>query len=327
MAGSRAARRHRVVSVVVDEMSAFEPVVAAEFFGIGESWRGIPWYRFTVCSPDPSPVRLGLFKVEVEHGVEALRGADTVIIPAWCDTRRRPSPALVDALRAAHRRGARMVSFCTGAFALAEAGILDGRPATTHWAAVEEFEQRFPSVRLDPAVLYVDDGDVLTSAGAAASIDLSIHIIRRDLGAEIANAIARSMVIPPHRAGGQAQYVDAPVPARSLAEEDPVAAVLDWARRHLAEPLSIERLAAQAMVGPRHFTRRFRAITGTTPHQWVLAQRLALAQRLLETTDDPIERVADAAGFGTAAAFRLHFQRSLGTSPLAYRKTFRHSVA
>jgi AraC family transcriptional activator FtrA len=228
---------------------------------------------------------------------------------------------LLDALRAAHRRGARIMSVCTGAFVLAAAGLLDGRPATTHWMYTEELAARFPEVRVDPRVLYVDDGDVLTSAGTAAGIDLCLHVVRLDHGAEVANAVARRMVVPPHRDGGQAQYVESPL--ASGPGDDPLGGTLGWALEHLDEPLSVADLARRAAISPRSFARHFLRVTGTTPHQWLLSQRLLLAERLLESSDLSVERVASRSGFGSAAALRAHFQRARATSPSAYRRLFR----
>jgi len=317
-----ASKRHRVVSVLVDGMAAFEPSVADEFFGYDRSELfGVPWYRYATCTPGPSPVRIGGFRVVEEHGLDALRRADTVVVAGWCDPERPGGEALTDALRAAHARGARMVSYCTGAFALAEAGLLDGRPATTHWAHADVFRARYPQVDLDPSVLYVDDGDVLTSAGSAASIDLSVHIVQRDFGADVATRLARDLVVSPHRRGGQAQFIQSPVgPPEECS--DGLGEALEWATAHLDEELSVAMLAEVALMSPRHFARRFRETTGTTPHQWILTQRVGTARRLLETTDASVEQVAAQSGFGSAAALRLQFRRSLGTSPTAYRRTF-----
>jgi AraC family transcriptional regulator, transcriptional activator FtrA len=317
------ARRHRVVCVLADGMTSIGPAIANDFFGA--PWDlGVPWYRYTVCAADPSPIRVGALHVQVEHGVSALSRADTVIIPGRGI--HPPAPELLAALARAYQRGARMVSFCTGAYVLAEAGLLDGRPATTLWTHADRFRARFPAVRLNPAVLYVDDGQVLTSAGNAASADLALHILRSDHGADIANTVARHMVVPPHRRGGQAQYVETPVAARAETG-DHLAATLEWAMRRLGQPLPVKVLAAHCSLSPRQFTRQFRQATGTTPHQWLLTQRLALAQRLLETTAQSIDQIAASAGFGTPAAMRLQFQKALDTSPAAYRRTFRSSSA
>jgi AraC family transcriptional activator FtrA len=301
-------------------MSPLEISVATEFLGIERPQVGAHWYRLTICAPEPGPVALeGGMTLQVDRGLDATRRADTVLVPGWCG-RGATEPAVVEALRRAHQRGARLVSFCTGAFALAAAGALDGRRATTHWDAADELRRRYPQVDVDPDVLYIEDGNVWTSAGSAASIDCALAIVRADHGAEVANELARDLVVPPHRQGGQAQFVAAPVPADR--DGDPLAVSLDWALERLAQPLSVADLAAHANLSPRQFNRRFRDATGTTPHQWLLAQRLLLARRLLETTDVPVERVAEEAGFGSPAALRLHFQRSLHTSPQAYRRVF-----
>ena len=302
-------------------MNPLEISVAAEFLGIEPAEPGGLWYRFTICTPEPGLVALeGGLTLHVEKGLDVIRRANTVLIPGWCDGHTAPSPEVLAALRAAHARGARMVSFCMGAFALAAAGVLDGRRATTHWDAAADFGRRFPSVDLDPDVLYVQDGEVWTSAGSAASIDCALALIRHDHGAAVANDLARDLVVAPHRQGGQAQFVAAPLPVDRGA--DPLAMSLDWAVERLDQPLTVGDLAEHAHLSARQFSRRFREATGTTPHQWLLAQRVLLARRLLETTDLPIERVADQAGFGSSAALRMHFQRSLRTSPLAYRRVF-----
>jgi transcriptional regulator GlxA family with amidase domain len=217
------------------------------------------------------------------------------------------------------------VSFCTGAFALAAAGVLDGRRATTHWDAADDLRRLHPDVEVDPDVLYIQDGDIWTSAGSAASIDCALALVRADYGAEVANDLARDLVVPPHRQGGQAQFVAAPVPLDTGG--DPLAESLDWALERLDQPLGVAELAEHAHLSPRQFSRRFRDATGTTPHQWLLAQRILLARRLLETSDLPVERVAEQAGFGSPAALRLHFQRQLHTSPQAYRRVFAEAAS
>jgi AraC family transcriptional activator FtrA len=227
------------------------------------------------------------------------------------------------ALRRAHRRGARFASLCSGAYVLAFAGLLDGAPATTHWMYADDFAHRFPRIEVHPGVLYVGDGNVWTSAGTAAAIDLCLHLVRMDHGAEVANVVARRMVVPAHRDGGQAQYVQAPVP--ETCSDDDLATTLDWAVQHLDRELAVEDLARRARMSPRTFARRFKLATGTTPLQWVLTQRVVLAQRLLEGTDLPIEAVANRCGFGSAATLRQHFARVVGTSPVAYRQTFRRA--
>jgi AraC family transcriptional regulator, transcriptional activator FtrA len=320
-----AGRHHRVVCVLADGMSSIGTAIANDFFGAPwDQYLGVPWYHYTVCTADPSPIRVGALCVQVRHGVAALSRADTVIIPGRGT--RAPTPELLAALIRAYQRGARMVSFCTGAYVLAEAGLLDGRPATTLWTHAERFRARFPAVQLNPAVLYVDDGQILTSAGNAASADLALHILRTDHGAEIANTVARQAVLPPHRSGGQAQYIETPVAVRPESG-DRLGATMEWAMQRLGQPLPVTALAAHCALSTRQFTRQFRQATGTTPHQWLVTQRLALAQRLLETTGQSIDHIAAMAGFGTPSAMRLQFQKALDTSPAAYRQTFRGSPA
>ncbi len=313
-------RRHRVVAVVTDDVSPFEFAVACEVFGVDRSEDiGAPWYDFVVCAADPSPVRAKTgFTIGTSHGLEALRRADTIVVPA-SDQAQYNQPLLAE-LRRAHERGARIMSVCTGAFALAAAGLLDGRRATTHWMHSAELARRYPEVKVDPGVLYVDDGDVLTSAGTAAGIDLCLHVVRLDYGAEAANIVARRMVVSPHRDGGQAQFVNHPLPDRPPA--DCFTETLEWVQANLDQSLSVADLASRSAMSPRTFARRFRDSHGATPHQWLLHQRVLLARRLLETTDLSIELVAARCGFGTATNLRQHFQRIVRTTPNAYRRGF-----
>jgi transcriptional regulator GlxA family with amidase domain len=301
----------------------FEMSVPCEVFGIERPEVVFPWpYELIVASMhgnEPLMTHNG-FSIQTPYTLADLRRADTIVIPAWPNVDQPPSAPLLTELRAAHARGARVMSFCSGAFVLAYAGILDGKRASTHWMYADTMAARFPAVAVDRNVLYVDEGDILTSAGTAAAIDLCLHVIREDLGAEAANIVARRMVVPPHRDGGQAQYVQAPVP--SCSSDDPIAGALDWAVEHLDQPLSVEKLARHAAMSPRTFARRFRDVTGTTPHQWLLRQRVLHAQRLLETTDEPVERIATRCGFSSAAVLREHFTRIAGTAPLTYRRTF-----
>lgn len=316
---------HTVAAVVANGVSPFELAVACEVFGLERPELGVPWYRFLVCAAEPSPIRTAVgFSLNTPHGLDALAAADTLVLPSWRVDEQPPRP-LLDAVLAAYRRGARLASICSGAFVLAAAGVLDGRPATTHWMYAARLAARYPKIRVDPDVLYVDDGRILTSAGTAAGIDLCLHVVRLDYGAEIANMVARRMVVPPHRDGGQAQYVDAPVPSAPAA--DPLGDTLAWAMANLDRPLAVCNLARRAAMSERTFLRRFRAATGATPHRWLLDQRLLLARRLLETTDAPIEHVATLSGLGSAATLRLHFKQRLFTSPLAYRRLFARDVA
>ncbi|OPC79841.1 AraC family transcriptional regulator [Embleya scabrispora] len=326
-----------VAVAVVDDAAiptwdVYELAIACAVFGTPQPELTDTWYDFRVCaeSPDPAPEASVTeapgfsFGIRTPYGWDALAGADTVIVaavPQECVDHDVDLPApFLTALRAAADAGARMVSLCTGAFALAAAGILDGRRATAHWAHTEQLARRHPEVTVDDSVLYVDDGSVLTSAGMTAGLDLCLHIVRTDLGAHIANQLARRLVVQAHRPGGQAQFVDLSVPA---GDDEGLAPVLHWAGRHLDRPLTVDDLARRARMSPRTFFRRLQAATGTTPLQWLLNQRLARAQSLLETTDLPIEQIGEHSGLGTAANLRHHFAARLGTSPADYRRAFR----
>lgn len=311
-----------VAVAVTDGMLHFELSVAYEVFGSAPADVAGPWYRLLGCGT--GTVRAGGFRLEPDHGFDRLPTADTVIVPGWADVDVDPPGDLVDAVRAAHRAGARVASLCTGAFVLAAAGLLDGRRATTHWAHTEALAARYPRVEVDPDVLYVDNGSVLTSAGKAAAMDLCLHLVRLDRGSAVANAVARRLVVPPHRAGGQAQFVPSPVPAQ---EDHPLAELFPWAIERLEHPLTVEDLARRAAMSSRNLGRRFRSVTGTTPLQWLLTQRIRRAQELLETTDDSVEAIAAATGMGTATTLRRHFNRTVGVPPDTYRRTFRRSHA
>ena len=316
-----------VVSVVVADglVGSFGLGVSAEVFGYDRRQMGLPRFDFALVSEAPGVLRTDTgIPITVEHGLERLERSDIISITAWELFDRVPSPALLDALRAAHARGAIIVSHCTGAFVLAAAGLLDGKRVTTHWKYAGELAARYPDVEVDPSVLYVDNGQVITGAGTAAGVDTLLHLVRREWGAAAANALAREMVVPPHRDGGQAQFIDAPVPA---CQDDLLGAVLEWAQHHLAEDISVETLARRALMSPRSFARRFKATTGTTPHAWLLGRRLSAAEALLEESDAPVEEIARLAGFGTAAGLREQFGRRRGVSPRAYRQTFRAGAA
>ncbi|MFB9477220.1 helix-turn-helix domain-containing protein [Nonomuraea salmonea] len=315
---------HRVTALVRPGQSTFELACAAQVFGIQRPELPAA-YTFGVCAehPGPVPTRAG-YDMLVTDGLDALTHTDTVIIPGWLPPADPPSPAVTDALRRAHARGARLVSICSGAFALAHAGLLDGRTATTHWGLTAELAARFPHVHVDPDVLYVDHGDLATSAGAGAGIDLCIHLVRRDQGARHAAHIARAMVMPPHREGGQLQYTAPPRPAQI---DGTLAPLLDWATARLAEPLTVETMAARAGQSARTLTRRFIDQLGISPGQWLLAQRIAAAQDLLETSDLPLDAVARRSGLSSATNLRRRFHTALGTTPGAYRRAFRGRTA
>jgi AraC family transcriptional regulator, transcriptional activator FtrA len=314
---------HRVVTVLAPGANPFEFAVACEVFGLRRPELGEPLYDHRLAGITRRVQVNGGWHVDLDHGLEALDDADTVVMPA-APIDGVPDE-LLDALRAAYDRGARMVSFCSGAFALAAAGILDGRAAATHWMYADELARRYPKVRIDGEVLYVDDGQVLTSAGTAAALDLALHIVRCDHGAEIANQLARRMIVPPHRDGGQAQFAVSPVPR--TVEDDPLGPVLEWMVEHLDEQLTVAQLARMAAMSPRTFARRFGATTGTTPLRWLHHQRVTRAQELLEVTDLGIDSIAARVGFGTATNLRQHFRRVTTTTPAAYRQRFRRESA
>ncbi|MFC5669644.1 helix-turn-helix domain-containing protein [Streptomyces incanus] len=307
-----------VALAVTDGMLHFELALACEVFGANMTGVADPWYSVATCGP--SAVRLGRFRLEPDHRLDRLSRADTVIVPGWADVDEDPPGALVDAVRMAHEAGARVASLCTGAFVLAAAGLLDGKRATTHWAHTQELAARYPRVTVDPGVLYVDNGSVLTSAGKAAAMDLCLHLVRLDHGSSIANTLARRLVMPPHRDGGQAQFVTTPVPAP---DNHPLAELFPWVIQRLDHPLTVEDLARQARMSSRNLGRHFRSATGTTPLQWLLTQRIRHAQELLETTNDTVDTIAAATGMNTATTLRRHFNRTVGVPPDTYRRTFR----
>jgi transcriptional regulator GlxA family with amidase domain len=310
-------RIRNVAVLLPDPVSVFELGVATEVFGLDRSAQGLPLIDFAVVRWQRGPIRTTSgFTIDTPHKLDRAEAADLLIVPSWPDPD-MPPPAVCRALRSAVDRGAWVVGFCSGAFALAHAGLLDGRRATTHWFYAERFAGLFPQIELDPAVLYVAEGPVMTSAGTSAAIDLCLHLLRVTEGPEVANAIARRMIVPPQRDGGQAQYIELPVPSC-----DSLAPLLAWMNQHLDQEQSVAELARRALMSPRTFARRFRAETGTTPLHWLTGQRVLHAQRLLETTDQDVESVARLCGFGNAATLRHHFQARVGTSPQRYRRMF-----
>jgi AraC family transcriptional regulator, transcriptional activator FtrA len=311
----------RVAVLVLDNVAPFELGVLCEVFGTDRVKDGFPGYEFHTCSPDGGPVRTRSgWMLTPTADLAPLETADLVAVPAYpldCPT----PPEVADALRRAADRGAYVLSVCSGAFLLAEAGLLEGRRCTTHWQYADELARRYPDLKVDPDVLYIADDNIMTSAGTAAGIDLCLHLIRREHGSAIANALARRMVVPPHRDGGQAQYVEAPVPR--TADAPTLEPLLSWLVTTLDREHTVESLAARAHMSSRTFARRFRAETGTTPHDWLTAQRVLLARRLLEDTGLGVDAIALRAGFGTAAMLRHHFTRRVATTPQQYRTTFR----
>ena len=322
--------RHRVAVFALDGVIPFELGIPLRIFGAAENPDdGSRLYDVVTCSLQPGEVRTDAdFPIVVEHGLAALTEADTVIVPASHELgpvydEGLLTPPLAEAFTAV-RPGTRFVSICTGSFLLAAAGLLDGRPATTHWSSADHFQRLFPRIKVDPDVLYVDDGDVLTSAGVAAGIDLCLHIVRRYFGTAVANGVARRTVVPPHREGGQAQYVRRPLPEPQLASTERARA---WALDRLDQPLSLRAMAERESMSVRTFTRRFREEVGLSPGQWLTQQRIEHARQLLESTDLSVDQVAHQAGFGTAASMRQHLQAVLGVSPTAYRRTFQAATA
>lgn len=317
-------RTHRVAALAFDGMAPFELGVVTEIFALQRpeletAW----WYSFTLCAEQPGPLHaVGGFAIEPRHGLRTFGRADTIVLLGTPDPHGDPSDDLIDTIRRAHARGARLVSICSGAFVLAATGLLDGKPAATHWRYASLLRSRYPLVQVDSNALYVDTDDVITSAGTAAGIDACLHIVRNDHGAEIANRVARRMVVAFHRAGGQAQYVERPVPA--AVGDDAVAVAMENALARLEEPLSVSELAQAAHLSPRQFGRRFRAATGSSPARWLMAQRIDASRPLLEADDRGIERIGRAVGFASPAAFRRHFREHVGISPSSYRRQFRH---
>lgn len=311
--------RHRVVALLNPPQSPFELACAAEVFGAVP--QDVPThYDFRICAERPGPLQTTVgYTMLVDAGLGALQEADTVVIPGWQPPGAPVSPTVTEALRAAHQRGARIAAICTGAFVLAQTGLLDGRRATTHWRHTAQLAATFPEVQVDPDVLYLDHGDVATSAGTGAGIDLCLHLVRADHGAAYAAQIARNMVLPPHREGSQLQYATQPAPSRA---DESLAQLLEWATSQLGTQLTVGRLAERAGLSSRTLARRFTEQLGTSPGQWLLDQRLDATRVLLERTDLPVEAIATRVGLASAVNLRRHFRARLGTTPGAYRRIF-----
>ncbi|MGF6468315.1 transcriptional regulator FtrA [Paraburkholderia youngii] len=312
---------HLVVALAYDRLCTFEFGCVTELFALERPELGVPWYRFAVCAGEPGPIRAaGGITLAAPYTLKLLASADTIVIPGWRDADEVPPAALLRRLRAAYERGARLCSICSGVFVLAAAGVLDGKTVTTHWRYADKLQQRYPQLRVEADALYVDEGQVITSAGSAAGLDMLLHLVRRDHGSAVANRVAQRLVVPPHREGGQAQFVPRPMPHD---ESGRIAKLMDWVRGHAAEPHTLSSLATRAAMSPRTLQRQFRDATGMAPYEWLVRERVALARELLEAaTPLPMARVAELAGFGSEESLRRHFRRIALTSPGAYRRRF-----
>jgi transcriptional regulator GlxA family with amidase domain len=316
---SRSSSKTRVAVLAFDGISPFHLSVPCIVFG--DALGPDSPFELVVCAAEPAPLKTTAgFSLSDLAPLAAMKKADAIVVPSWRDVDERPPERLLKALREAHARGAQIIGLCLGAHVLAEAGLLHGRRATTHWEYARSMADRFPTADIDPGVLYVEDGNILTSAGTAAGIDACLHLVRQRLGAEAANRLARRLVVPPHREGGQAQFIEQPLP--STAGGTRLALLIDSVRTRLDQPHTLDSLAGEASMSRRSFTRHFKALTGTTVQSWLLAERLALAQRLLEQTDQAVERIAELAGFGSVISLRHHFRQALGVNPTAWRRSF-----
>lgn len=311
---------HRVVALAYDRLCTFEFGCVVELFALDRSDLGVPWYRFDVCAVERGPLRaMGGVIVQAPYTLSLLDRADTIVIPGWRDADEQPPEPLLHKLRAAHARGARLCTVCSGVFVLAAAGIMDGKAATTHWRYAEKLARRYPAVRVQANALYVDEGQILTSAGSAAGLDMLLHLVRRDHGARVANQVAQRLVISPHRDGGQAQFVPRPLPADDRGR---LARLMDWARAHAHLPHTVQSLAEQAAMSPRTLQRQFQQATGLGPVEWLIRERVGLAREMLESRNAGLADVAHRSGFGSMESFRRHFRRIAGTSPSAYQRQF-----
>lgn len=315
-------RSHLVVAVAYDRLCTFEFGCVVELFALPRPELGVDWYRFAVCAAEPGPIRAaGGVTLTVSHTLALLDRADTIVIPGWRDADELPPEPLLRKLRAAARRGARICSICSGVFVLAAAGVLEGKTVTTHWRYADKLKARFPSLHVEPDALYVDEGAIVTSAGSAAGLDMLLHLVRRDYGGAVANRVAQRLVVPPHREGGQAQFVPRPMPPED--DGGRLARLIDWMRGHAASSHTIESLARRAAMSGRTLQRRFRDATGLGPYEWLIRERVALAKDMLETRPRlSIAIVAQRAGFGSEESMRRHFRRIVMTSPAAYRQQF-----
>jgi AraC family transcriptional activator FtrA len=317
-------KKHLVVALAYDQLCTFEFGCTVELFALERPELGVDWYEFAVCAAEEGPIRAaGGITVATPFTLDLLDRADTIVIPGWRDADELPPPALLAKIRAAYERGARLCTICSGVFILAEAGVLAGRRATTHWRYAERLAQRYPDVRVEADALYVDEGQIITSAGSAAGLDMLLHLVRRDFGAKVGNLVAQRLVIAPHREGGQAQFVPRPM---AHDEAGRLSKLMDWLRAHPAQPHTVASMAQRALMSPRTLQRQFVEATGLGPVNWLIRERVAIAKELLESPDTPLAQVAERAGFGSEESLRHHFRRVVSTSPGAYRKRFSHAA-
>lgn len=318
-------KKHLVVVLAYDRLCTFEFGCAVELFALERPELGVDWYQFAVCAIEPGPVRaMGGITISAPHDLSLLALADTIVIPGWRDADEAPPPALLEQLRAAHARGARLCSICSGVFILAAAGLLDGQRATTHWRYADKLARRYPAIDVQPDDLYVDAGQLITSAGSAAGLDMLLHLVRRDYGAHVGNQVAQRLVVPPHREGGQAQYLPRPM---AHDEEGRLTKLMDWIRSHPAERHSVASMASRAAMSARTLQRQFQESTGLGPVEWVTRERIAIVKDLLETSELSVAMLAGKAGFGSEESLRHHFRRLTLTTPAAYRRQFSEDIA
>ena len=313
-------KKHLVVALAYDRLCTFEFGCTVELFALERPELDVDWYEFAVCAIEQGPIRAaGGITVQAPYAPELLALADTIIIPGWRDADELPPPQLLDWLRAAHARGARLCSICSGVFVLAAAGLLDGQRATTHWRYAERLAQRYPLIDVQPDHLYVDNGQIITAAGSAAGLDMLLHLVRRDHGAKVGNLVAQRLVVAPHREGGQAQFLPRPM---AQGEQGRLSKLLDWLRSHPAQPHTVASMAERAAMSPRTLQRQFQQATGFGPVEWLIRERVAIVKEMLEDPDVPLTQIAERAGFGSEESLRHHFRRLAATTPGAYRKRF-----
>lgn len=313
-------KKHLVVALAYDQLCTFEFGCTVELFALARPELGVQWYEFAVCAAEQGPIRAaGGITLAAPYSLDLLDRADTIVIPGWRDADEAPPPALLDKIRAAYERGARLCTICSGVFILAAAGILAGKRVTTHWRYAERLAQRYPELEVEADALYVDQGQIITSAGSAAGLDMLLHLVRRDYGAKVGNMVAQRLVIAPHREGGQAQFVPRPMPQD---EAGRLSRLMDWLRARPAEAHTVASMAQQALMSPRTLQRQFVEATGLGPIAWLIRERVAFARELLENPAMPLTQVAELAGFGSEESLRRHFRLQVGTSPGAYRKRF-----